>query len=296
MNKTFFTLETAAELLPHRAIDGHKGTFGRVLLVCGSRNMLGCCVLAAHGALRSGAGLVKLAFPDCGYESITSQLTETLFLPLPTDSQGFIRKEAISELMKSVAEADAVMVGCGLGVTEDTKELIGELIRNCTCPLIIDADGINCIAENKSILSERRGELLLTPHPGEMSRLTGLDIGYIQANRELIAENFCREYRVNLLLKGRNTVICNSESTKMYVNTTGNNGLSRGGSGDLLSGIIAGLTPALKGELYNSAALGAFVHGLTADILKDEYTEYCMLPSDCAKNLYRAYRRILACK
>ncbi len=285
-------LSTAKELLPERDPNGNKGTFGRVLLICGSKNMVGCCFLATEGALRSGAGLVTLAFPDVLYSSLTSRLTENLFLPLPTDERGFIEYTAVSTVLEAAEKADAVMIGCGIGTSFAPSLITTSLVELCTKPLILDADALNCISVCPAILKKAKAPILLTPHPGEMARLTSKSIEEIESNRVKIAREFSREYNVNLLLKGRETVICSSESDRVYINKTGNTGLAKGGAGDLLSGIIAGLAPAFKGDLFSSAVMGAFVHGMCADILAEKFSEYSILPSDCARVLPEAYSLI----
>ena len=283
---------TARSLLPERAQLSHKGSFGSVLLICGSRGMVGCCTLATEGALRSGAGLVTLAFPDVLYASVTSSLRECLFLPLPTDEGGFISHLAISHIMDAAEKSDVVMVGCGLGTGYAQSLIVTSLLSLENVNLILDADALNNLAPCVNILKKAKANVLLTPHPGEMARLTGLGVADIENNRQQVITDFCREYNVNVLLKGHETLICNGACTSMYVNKTGNSGLAKGGSGDLLSGIIAGLTPSLKGDLFSSAVLGSYVHGLRADILREEMSEYSILPSDCAAVLGKAYRII----
>ncbi len=282
-------LKSANDMLPKRDVNGNKGTFGKVLLICGSRNMVGCCVLATEGALRSGAGLVTLAFPDVLYNSLTSRLTENLFLPLPSDERGFIDYTAVESVLNAAEKADVVMVGCGLGMGFAPSLITTSLIENCSKPLILDADSINCLSLCPQYLKKAKAPILLTPHPGEMARLTAKSIEEVESNRLEITTDFCKEYNANVLLKGHETIICNSESDTIYINKTGNTGLSKGGAGDLLSGIIAGLTPAFKGDLFKSAVLGAFVHGMSADMLKSEFSEYSMLPTDCAKALSKVY-------
>ena len=282
-------LKSANDMLPKRDIDGNKGTFGKVLLICGSRNMVGCCVLATEGTLRSGAGLVTLAFPDVLYNSLTSRLTENLFLPLTSDDRGFVDYTAVPTILEAAEKADVVMVGCGLGTGFAPSLITTSLIENCSKPLILDADSINCLSLCPQYLKKAKSPILLTPHPGEMARLTAKSIEEVESNRLEITADFCKEYNVNVLLKGHETIICNSEADTVYINKTGNTGLSKGGAGDLLSGIIAGLTPAFKGDLFKSAVLGAFVHGLSADMLKSEFSEYSMLPTDCAKALPNVY-------
>lgn len=292
MIKNFLDIHSASEMLPCRNQFGHKGSFGNVLLVCGSKNMVGCCVLATMGALRSGAGLVTLAFPDVLYSSLTSRLTENLFLPLATDSDGFLSVKSVEVVLNGAYKADAVMVGCGIGTGEGARTLVKKLLQLENKNIIFDADAINCLCHLKNELKNARCNVLLTPHPGEMSRITGKPIQEIESAREECVKSFCEEYKVNVLLKGHETLICNSCATEIYVNKTGNSGLSKGGAGDLLSGIIAGLTPAFNGDLFNSAILGAFVHGMCADVLKETYSEYSILPSDCADVLHLVYSMI----
>ena len=292
INKNSLDIKSAAMLLPERAPFSHKGSFGRALLICGSKNMVGCCALATEGALRSGAGLVTLAFPDCLYASLTSRLTENLFLPLSTDKDGTISYDNIDLLLNACNASDVVMLGCGLGISDSIKEIVKALVLKCEKPLILDADALNCLSEFKNVLLNKENNILLTPHSGEMARLCGLSVSEIESNREKIIVDFCKNYKVNVLLKGHETLICNSTSDKIYINKTGNTGLSKGGAGDLLAGIIAGLSPSFEDNLFEAAVLGAFVHGMSADLLKKEMSEFSILPSDCARILGRVYSLI----
>jgi NAD(P)H-hydrate epimerase len=223
---------------------------------------------------------------------LTSRLAENLFLPLSTNNDGCISSDSINTLLKACKNSDVIMVGCGLGTSESIKDLVKALVTQNEKPLIMDADALNCLSEFNDILLNKKCEILLTPHPGEMSRLCGLSVSDIEANREEIIVDFCKTYKVNVLLKGHETLICNSSADTLFVNKTGNTGFSKGGAGDLLSGIIVGLTPSMKGNLYDSAVLGAFVHGMSADLLKNEMSEYSILPSDCAKVLGKVYSLI----
>ena len=291
--KNTFSLDNskAKELLPVRPVDGNKGTFGRVLIIAGSAKMVGCCDLAVTGAFRCGAGLVTLAFPDCLYIPLTSRLTENTFMPLPCDN-GKLSVECIPYLIKALNKFDVVMFGCGLGKGDDIREILTEVILNCEKPLIIDADGLNVLSENTDILRYAKNKVLLTPHPGEMARLIRKDIEFVEKNREKVVTDFSKEYNVNVLLKGHNTIICKNDATIMCVNKTGNTGLSKGGSGDLLSGMIAGLTPALNGNLYQAACLGAYIHGLSAELASEEISEFSTLPTDCTKKIGKVIKII----
>lgn len=292
-NAVLFDIDRAKKLLPARSDNSNKGTFGKALIVCGSKNMCGCAVLAASGALRSGAGLVKLAFPDALYTPILSALHECVFLPLKTSENGAFSAETEDEILNAAKNSDVVLFGCGVGVFDETEQLVKALVTKNKTPLIIDADGLNCISKDVSVLKKQNCEILLTPHPGEMSRLINKSIEFIESNRETVITEFCREYNVTTLLKGHKTLIFENGKS-LFVNTTGNSGLAKGGSGDLLSGIIAGLSASGVGTLYEAAALGAFIHGLTSDILKDDLTPYSMLPSDCAGALPAAFKAIIS--
>lgn len=292
MIKASLDLKTAGSLLPARSINGNKGTFGKVLLICGSKNMVGCCTLAAEGALRSGAGLVTVAFPDVLYGTLTSRLTETLFLPLESDERGFISHLSIDVILTEAEKADVVMVGCGIGIGYAQSLIVTSLLNMENKPLILDADALNNLSACVSILKKVKANVLITPHPGEMARLMNCTVADVEANREKAVTDFVKNYNVNVLLKGHETLICNKACNKLYINKTGNTGLSKGGSGDLLSGIIAGLTPAFQGDIFKAAVSGAYVHGMSADVLKDEISEYSILPTDCGKALGKVFKII----
>ncbi len=285
-------IKTAKELLPQRPVDANKSTFGKVFIISGSAKMVGCCELAVKGALRCGAGLVTLAFPDCIYLPLASRLTENTFLPLPTQ-KGKISAESLPFILKELKKCDVVVFGCGIGKSEDVKDVLADLILNSTKPLIIDADGLNALATDVSILKEAAAPILITPHPGEMSRLLKKDIDYIEKNREKVITEFSAEYNVNVLLKGHNTLISNSDASLLCINKTGNTGLSKGGSGDLLSGMIGGLAPSLNGNLYQAACLGAFIHGLSAELVSQEISEFSTLPTDCAEKIGCVIKNII---
>ncbi len=291
MDTVTLNIKSAAQLLPKRAPQGNKGTFGKVLLICGSKNMVGCCSLATKGALRSGAGLVTLAFPDVLYTSLTSTLTENLFLPLESDEKGFISHLAISDILEAAQQADVIMLGCGIGVGY-AQSLITTTLLSLDKPLVLDADALNNLVGCTEFLKKSKANVIVTPHPGEMARLVGCSVEQVQADRVGCAVGFAKEYGVNVLLKGHQTILCNSTGDVVYVNKTGNSGLAKGGSGDLLSGIIAGLIPSLKDDVFRAGVLGAFVHGMCADVLKAEISEYSILPTDCADILGKVFKII----
>lgn len=270
--------------LPKRSSTANKGDFGHVLSICGSRNMPGAPVLAASAALRSGAGLVTAAFPESIYTPMALKLTEALLMPLQENSQGTLSADCLDTLLPALSKYSAVLVGCGLGVNDDTREIVRQIIRNVKVPLIIDADGINIIASDIDILKEAAGPVILTPHPKEMSRLTGIPTEMIQADRIKIAGSFANTYNVALVLKGANTVVAVGGENDVYVNSSGNCGLAKGGSGDALAGIIASL--AAQGlKLKDAAAVGVYIHGHSADTVAEQHSKTGMLPSDVIENL-----------
>ena len=258
-------------LLPVRPYNSNKGTFGKALIIGGCYTMPGAPVIATKGCLSAGAGLTALAFPDCIYQAVTSRLSENIFIPLPSD-EGFFSEKATSLIPARLDAFSVAAIGPGLAVTPTTAALTEQVIRSCQKKLIIDADGINILSRNINILKESEAEILLTPHPGEMSALTGKTIEEINADRESTATEFARKYGVTVLLKGANTVIAAPDG-RIVINPTGSTALSRGGSGDLLTGIAASF--AAQGlSVFDSAVTASYIHGLAGEIAEKKYTAY----------------------
>lgn len=278
-----FTKEEALKNIRKRAFDSHKGNFGNVLTVCGSRNMTGCVYLCNQAATEIGAGLVTAAFPECIYDTVTSKLNEPLMLPLPANENGRIKNDART-LYEKFEKSDVVAVGCGIGVDNDTKELVDFIIKNPHVTLILDADALNCIAKNPGILKNAKCDIIVTPHPGEMTRLTGLSVSEIQNNRIKTAKEFAKEYGVTVLLKGANTVIADKNG-RLYINTTGNPSMSRGGSGDVLTGLIAGLVPQTE-DSFTAACTACYIHGGTADLVTKKLGALSTTPTRVIENIH----------
>lgn len=257
----------------------NKGDYGKVLIVAGSRNMPGAAVLAAQGAVRGGAGLVTVAFPESAYSAITSKLTCPLFFPLQENKEGTLSAESTENIFDLMEKATVVLIGCGLGCNEDTAKIVGEVIKNAKVPIIIDADGINIISANINILKEAKVPIILTPHPGEMSRLTGLSVEQIQSGRIQTAREFALQHNLTLVLKGANTVVAHKADNSVSVNQNGNAGMAKGGSGDLLAGIIASFI-AQGMNVKNASICGVYIHALAGDIAKEKYSITAMTPSD----------------
>ena len=275
----FLNHEAVLNILPDRDENAHKEDFGKVLLLCGSRGYTGAAALAAMGALRSGAGLVYLGVPESIYAIEAMKLTEAIVLPLP-DAGGKLSADALREIQELLPKMDAVLIGCGLGQSEGTRAVVRGVLEAFPGPVVVDADGINVLAGHMDILRERHAPTVLTPHAGEFARIGGSN----EAERVAETERFAKEYGCILLLKGHHTVISDGEET--YVNQTGNPGMAVGGSGDVLSGIIAGLLGQGIDPL-TAAACGAWLHGKAGDICAEEIGQYGMLPTDMVEVLPR---------
>ena len=266
-------------ILPDRDPWGHKGTFGKILLLCGSRGFTGAAYLAAMGALRTGAGLTFLGVPESIYAIEAVKLNEPVVFPLP-DEDGKLSEEAISEILGRVPNMDAVLLGPGLGQSEGTFEVVKAVLENAQCPVVLDADGINVISGHKDILRGRKHPTILTPHDGEFARLGGT----IGEDRMEAAKILAQELGCIVLLKGHRTCITDGEMG--YRNETGNPGMAVGGSGDVLSGIIVSLLGQGIAPL-EAAAVGAWLHGAAGDLCAEELGQYGMLPTDMLQKLPR---------
>lgn len=269
-------------LLPERKSDTHKGNYGKILLLCGSRGYTGAAALASLGALRSGAGLVYLAVPESIYAIEAVKLTEPVIIPLQ-DSCGTYAPAAVCEVLSLLHGKDAVLIGPGIGVSDGSEAVVCAVLKAFNGPVVLDADGINVLRSHKDILRSRTSPTILTPHDGEFLRFGGI----LYNDRLQSAITFAKEQNVILLLKGHQTII--TDGTTSYINTTGNPGMATGGSGDVLAGIIA----ALLGQGLHpleAAACGAWLHGAAGDICAEEIGQYGMLPSDMLDVLPRLFR------
>lgn len=271
--------EAVLAALPNREKTAHKGNFGKVLLLCGSRGYTGAAYLASMGALRSGAGLVFLGVPDSIYGIEAVKLNEAIVFPLP-EEDGILSAASIPEIEKRLPNMDAVLVGCGLGQSAGAREVVLWLLEHGKVPMILDADGINLISEHRHILRGRAAPTILTPHEGEFKRL-GYSIG---KSRMEAARSAARELGCVMVLKGHETCITDGE--RQYINPTGNPGMAVGGSGDLLSGIIVSLLGQRLSPL-EAAACGCWLHGKAGDRCAEKWGQYGMLPSDMLYELPR---------
>ena len=271
--------EKVLQLLPDRDPFAHKGKFGKILLLCGSRGYTGAAALSARGALRSGAGLVFLGVPESIYAIEAVKLDEPVVFPLP-DCGGTLSVDAVPEILERLPRLDAVLIGPGLGQSKGTFAVVKAVLENFHGPVAVDADGINNLSRHKDILRGREYPTILTPHDGEFARLGGV----IGTDRSASAEALAKELGAIVLLKGHRTVITDGDKT--YVNHTGNPGMAVGGSGDVLAGIIVSLLGQGIAPL-EAAACGAWLHGAAGDLCAAEIGQYGMLPSDLVEALPR---------
>jgi NAD(P)H-hydrate epimerase len=282
------TIHAPAELPPRRA-DSHKGDYGRVLVLAGSRGMVGAAVLAGNAALRSGAGLVTIGTPQSAYPILAAKVTCCTTRPFPGTPAGTLSDRGRAEILRFAGSFDAIALGPGLGLHPSTTRLVRYLTLRVTKPMVLDADGLNALRGDVEILRRARAPRILTPHPGEMGRLACLTTAEVQKSRRLVAFRFAREYRAIVVLKGHRSVV--SDGRHVFVNPTGNPGMATGGTGDVLTGVIAALIGQQLSP-YDAAALGACVHGLAGDIASKKFGEVSLIATDVLDCLPPAFLKL----
>lgn len=275
------TASLVLSLLPPRPPESHKGTFGTLLCLCGSLPYRGAALLAAEGALRAGAGIVQLASVEPVLSACCVRLPECVLLPLQPGESGGPSAENLPLLREKLTSCRALLAGPGLTPGADTAALVRDLVPRTKGPAVLDADALNALAG--SALPHPQGGLILTPHPGEMARLAGCTIAEVERDRPAAALRFARENDCVLVLKGHETLVAAPDG-RLWKNTTGNAGMARGGSGDVLAGMIAalacsGLAPA------DAAVCGVFLHGLAGDLCAKRLGQTGMLPHDMLADL-----------
>ncbi len=277
-------------LLPKRDRASSKGDFGKVLLVAGSCGMTGAAVLSAYSALRTGSGLVTLATADSERQIAAGFYPEIMTYGLKSKG-GIITSLALKDILQLSKDKDAVVFGPGLGKSRELTVILKELLKNYRGKLLIDADGLNALAKNMDMLNERSCKVVLTPHPGEMSRLAGLSTEEIQKNRKEVAQDFAKRYGVCIVLKGFETVV--AENGKgLYINPTGNPGMATAGTGDVLSGVIASFMG--QGlDCFDAARIGTYIHGFAGDLAGECFGEYGMVASDVMNKIPEAINKII---
>lgn len=275
----------------NRPDDSNKGTLGSLLCICGSYGMAGAAIMAGKAALRCGIGLLKIAVPKSIYPVCATNILESVYYPLEETSNGVISSKNTDFLLEMCEKSSAVVIGCGLSVCDDTKNLVQSVITNCKKPLVIDADALNCICNKPEILKNLKAPAIITPHPGEMARLLHSTPKTVNSNRENTAIDFAKKFGLVTVLKGAGTIIASPDG-EVYINHTGNSGMATGGSGDVLSGIIGSLL-AQGAAPINAAAAGVFLHGTIGDLAAEKLGKISMLPTDMIDMIPTAYLKLM---
>lgn len=275
----------------NRPDDSNKGSLGSLLCICGSYGMAGAAIMAGKAALRCGIGLLKIAVPKSIYPVCATNILESVYYPLEETSNGVISSKNTDFLLEMCEKSSAVVIGCGLSVCDDTKNLVQSVITNCEKPLVIDADALNCICNKPEILKNLKAPAIITPHPGEMARLLHSTPKTVNSSRENTAIDFAKKFGVVTVLKGAGTIIASPDG-EVYINHTGNSGMATGGSGDVLSGIIGSLLAQGTAPI-NAAAAGVFLHGTIGDLAAEKLGKISMLPTDMIDMIPTAYLKLM---
>ena len=272
MNNFSYSYEDIIRLLPERDENSNKGSCGRVLIIGGSTCMAGAPYFSAKAAYRTGCGLVEIFTHEDNRVILQTLIPEAVL-------SVWNEKIDLEKLENSIKKADVIAIGMGLSTSDDALEILKFTFQKRDCPIVIDADALNLLAKNKEFLKEINPNAIITPHPLEMSRISGVDVKEITANIPEFAQNFANENNIICVLKDHHTAVAKPNSDSIYINQSGNSGMSTGGSGDVLDGIIAGLL-AQGCEPYIAATLGVYIHGLAGDVASQIHSQYSLMASD----------------
>ncbi len=278
-------------VIGNRKRDAHKGDYGHLMIIAGSPGKAGAAVMAARGALRTGAGLVSVATPNSLVPVIQSQIFEAMCVPAAESMEGTLGIGSEEELLKAAGAMNAVAIGPGLTTHFETAQVVRNLVQRVTVPVVIDADGLNALAGYADILKRAKAPVILTPHPGEMGRLLGMPAAEVQKDRVGVASGFAQKYHITLVLKGAGTVVAVPDG-RAFINSTGNPGMATGGTGDVLTGMIGGLL-AQGLTAAQAACFGVYLHGLAGDIAAKEKSEVCMIAGDLIEKIPEAMKETL---
>ncbi len=285
------SLPEFGRFFPLRKATSHKGNFGKIFILAGSRNFPGAPYLASMGALRAGAGLITLGVPESLYPMMVYKLAEVMVRPFPEIREGALGRRAGKKIFSFLKTQDVLAIGPGLGMDSETQDLVRQVISSWQGPKVVDADGLNALQGRDSILKKLGSKTIVTPHPGEAQRLFREEVPEDDAGRKKFAVEKSEKYGMVMVLKGHHTVVAAPGKT-VYVNQTGNPGLATGGSGDILTGVIAaflgqGLEPSA------AAQCGVFIHGLAADLAVKKFGEISLAPTDVLDYLPAAFQKSL---
>lgn len=275
-------------IIPPRKLDSHKGDYGHVFILAGSRGLTGAAYLASRACILSGSGLVTLGIPEGLNSIMEAKLTEVMTKPLKETKELSLSLAALGQISEILPQFDALAIGPGLSQNPQTQKLVHKLLPIARKPMIIDADGINALIGRLQLLDEIKGEVIITPHPGELSRLINVKTTKIHQNRIKIAKGLAKRYNLVVVLKGYRTVVADCRG-KTYINKTGNPGMASAGCGDVLTGIIA----AFLGQgmsTYSAAKLAVYIHGLAGDYAAREKGQLSLIASDILNELPQAFR------
>ncbi|HLR34483.1 MAG TPA: NAD(P)H-hydrate dehydratase [Tissierellales bacterium] len=286
-------LEYFSKVLPERKKDSHKGTYGKVGIMAGSTGMTGACALSSMSALRCGSGLVYGIVPEELSTILSIKLTEIILKPISDKDKGYFIYDSIDEIKNNIKNLDVIALGPGIGTNKETIKVVHEMLRTIERPIVLDADGLNCVSQDPNIFLEREETTIITPHPGELSRLLKIPTKKIQENRIKYSKIISEKYNIITVLKGANTIVANGDGD-IYINNTGNPGMATAGSGDVLTGMIASFLGQGIGAL-TAAKLGVYLHGLAGDLAKLEYGEYAMTATDILNYIPSSLKLIEGC-
>ncbi|MDD4343385.1 MAG: NAD(P)H-hydrate dehydratase [Eubacteriales bacterium] len=275
-------------IIPKRFQDSHKGSYGTVAVICGSKDMPGASRLVSRGAYAAGAGLVKSFAGESFASYLKTDIPEVIVKEVYESLFNTFSEDLYMETENEIGVKDIIVFGCGVGQNVDLESAAEDLVINNCNTLIIDGDGINLLKNNPEILLENKGIIILTPHPKEFSRITGHSVEYILRNKEDCVRDFAMKYNVYLLLKGKGTIISDPEGN-LWLNNSGNSSLSKGGTGDVLSGFIAGFA-AQGASPLESMIVASYLHGKAGEMASEELSEYCVMASDLIKFLPNAIK------
>ena len=270
--------EDVRRCFPKRSSNTHKGTFGKLMCICGSIGMAGSATFGGKAAVMSGVGMVEMAIPAEIYPIVAANLVDPVYHLLKSNEHGTVSSECIPLILKKMKSATAIMIGCGMGKGKDVTDVVEAVIRNSEVPIVIDADGLNAIKDDLGVLGEAKAPIVMTPHPGEMARLVGKTNIEVQSQRLEVASSFAMTFGVYMVLKGANTV-CATPDGRIMINLTGNPGMSKSGSGDVLAGLLGSLlAQGMKPE--EAAACAVHIHGMAGDCVADRYSQHSMTAND----------------